>query len=109
MGYHTCRWNYLNQEDVKDVIANFDNYDFPIDVIWGDVDTQDYHRYFTWHKEDFNNPVEMLNNLSTTDRKFVTHVDPHYMVDPDYFVYAEALEHDYFVKDENGRPFVGRD
>jgi alpha 1,3-glucosidase len=30
LAYHQCRWNYNDQEDVKTVANNFDNYDIPM-------------------------------------------------------------------------------
>lgn len=38
IGHHQCRWNYLSQEDVLEVSANFDKYDIPMDVIWLDIE-----------------------------------------------------------------------
>lgn len=93
--------------DVKEVVAEFDNHDIPLDAIWGGAWTQDDNRYFTWNPETFDDPLEMLNNLSATNRKFVTHVDPHLKVDEDYFVYREAEENEYLAKNEDGSSYVG--
>jgi len=30
IAYHQCRWNYNDQEDVRDVANNFDFYDIPM-------------------------------------------------------------------------------
>ena len=38
LGYHQCRWSYMNQGEVNDLITNFDKYDIPFDVIWLDID-----------------------------------------------------------------------
>lgn len=38
IGHHQCRWNYLSQEDVLQVSANFDKYDMPMDVVWLDIE-----------------------------------------------------------------------
>lgn len=38
IGHHQCRWNYLNQQDVKEVSAKFDEYDIPMDVMWLDIE-----------------------------------------------------------------------
>lgn len=37
IGYHQCRWNYLNEEDVLTVVQRFDEEDMPLDVIWLDM------------------------------------------------------------------------
>ena len=38
IGHHQCRWNYLNQQDVKEVSERFDEYDIPMDVLWLDIE-----------------------------------------------------------------------
>ena len=38
IGHHQCRWNYLSQDDVLEVSANFDKHDIPMDVIWLDIE-----------------------------------------------------------------------
>lgn len=37
-GYHQSRWNYNDQEDVKNVDESFDEHDIPCDVIWLDIE-----------------------------------------------------------------------
>ena len=44
LGYHQCRWNYRDQEDVAEVNANLDNFDIPADVIWLDIEHTDGKR-----------------------------------------------------------------
>lgn len=107
LGYHQCRWNYDNESDVKNVIANLDNNDFPVDVIWLDIEYTDGKRYFTWNLNAFSDPIEMQQNISSTDRKLVTIIDPHIKVDENYEVYTGALEKDFFVKYPNGTVFEG--
>ncbi|KAJ8949565.1 hypothetical protein NQ318_016196, partial [Aromia moschata] len=106
LGYHQCRWSYNSQEDVKYVVAEMDNHDFPMDAIWLDIDYTDEKRYFTWNPESFSDPIEMQKNLSTTNRKLVTILDPHIKVDDNYPVYAGA-KGKYFVKWANGSDFEG--
>jgi alpha-glucosidase (family GH31 glycosyl hydrolase) len=38
LGYHQCRWNYVNEKDVDEVDANFDKHDIPYDVLWLDIE-----------------------------------------------------------------------
>lgn len=48
VGYHQCRWNYNDQQDVKSVDAGFDSHDVPYDVLWLDIEHTNGKRYFTW-------------------------------------------------------------
>lgn len=69
LGYHQCRWNYNDQEDVKSVDAGFDEHDIPYDFIWLDIEHTDGKRYFTWDPQKFATPKEMLQGLMDKKRK----------------------------------------
>lgn len=45
LGYHQCRWNYNDQEDVHSVNSGFDEHDIPYDVIWLDIEHTDNKKY----------------------------------------------------------------
>ncbi|KAJ8949575.1 hypothetical protein NQ318_016206 [Aromia moschata] len=106
LGYHQCRFTYTSQEEVKDVVAQMDNHDFPMDAVWLDDGHSNGNRYFEWNPENFSDPVEMQKYISATGRKIVTIIDPHIKVDSNYSVYAEAKEK-YFIKWTNGSNFEG--
>ncbi|KAJ1550857.1 hypothetical protein HK405_015732, partial [Cladochytrium tenue] len=103
IGYHQCRWNYVDQDDVANVDAGFDSHNIPCDVIWLDIEHTDGKRYFTWDKATFPDPKAMLAELAKKGRKMVTIVDPHIKVDNSYPVYNEANHHQLFVLDAGGR------
>ncbi|MCP9264701.1 Neutral alpha-glucosidase AB [Dirofilaria immitis] len=63
LGYHQCRWNYNDEEDVHEVHANFDKHDIPVDAIWLDIEHTDAKRYFTWDPNKFSKPKEMIDSL----------------------------------------------
>ncbi|XP_037249368.1 neutral alpha-glucosidase C isoform X2 [Falco rusticolus] len=107
LGYHQCRWNYEDEQDVKAVDAGFDEHDIPYDVIWLDIEHTDGKRYFTWDKKKFQNPRKMQEHLRKKKRKLVVIVDPHIKIDPTYTLYSQAKDKGYFVKDRNGQDFEG--
>uniref|UniRef100_A0A8B9W0R6 Glycoside hydrolase family 31 N-terminal domain-containing protein n=1 Tax=Anas zonorhyncha TaxID=75864 RepID=A0A8B9W0R6_9AVES len=107
LGYHQCRWNYEDEQDVKAVDAGFDEHDIPYDVIWLDIEHTDGKRYFTWDKKKFQNPKRMQELLRKKKRKLVVIVDPHIKVDPMYALYSQGKDKGYFVKDRNGQDFEG--
>lgn len=107
LGYHQSRWNYENQDDLKDVVANFNSHNIPLDVIWLDIDYTDGKKYFTWDYTQFSDPVEMQQNISATHKRLVTIIDPHIKVEEGYAVYDGALEQDLFVKLSDGSNFEG--
>ena len=47
LGYHQCRWNYRDEHDVATVEGMFEELDYPMDVIWLDIEHTNGKRYFT--------------------------------------------------------------
>ncbi|KAM5240873.1 neutral alpha-glucosidase C isoform 4-T5 [Hipposideros larvatus] len=107
LGYHQCRWNYEDEQDVKAVDEGFDKHDIPYDVIWLDIEHTEGKRYFTWDKKRFPNPERMQELLQNKKRKLVVISDPHIKIDPDYSVYAKAKEQGFFVRNHEGGDFEG--
>lgn len=107
LGYHQCRWNYKDEEDVSNVDSGFDKHQIPYDVLWLDIEHTDGKRYFTWDSSHFPNPVAMQDDIASRGRKMVTIVDPHIKRDTEYRIFAEAQEKGYFVKDRDGKDFDG--
>lgn len=69
IAYHQCRWNYIDEKDVAEVDAGFDEHDIPYDVLWLDIEHTDGKRYFTWDAGKFGNSITMLKNLDAKTRK----------------------------------------
>ncbi|XP_053553897.1 neutral alpha-glucosidase C isoform X2 [Bombina bombina] len=107
LGYHQCRWNYEDEEDVEAVDSGFDEHGIPYDVIWLDIEHTEEKRYFTWDEKRFPNPIQMQEKLREKKRKLVAISDPHIKVDPSYTLYTEAKEKGYFVKKQTGQDFEG--
>ncbi|KAI9360044.1 glycosyl hydrolases family 31-domain-containing protein [Zopfochytrium polystomum] len=103
IGYHQCRWNYQDEQDVADVDANFDVNDIPYDVLWLDIEHTDGKRYLTWDSVKFPTPKAMQEGLASKGRKMVTIVDPHIKSDDGYRVSKKAKDLDLFVKGPNGK------
>jgi mannosyl-oligosaccharide alpha-1,3-glucosidase len=103
LGYHQCRWNYRDERDVAGVDAGFEEHDFPMDVIWLDIEYTDGKRYFTWDKHAFPNPLEMQKNISSHGRRMVTVIDPHIKTDPNYHIHKEATELGLYIKEPDGK------
>ena len=108
LGYHQCRWNYKDEEDVSAVHAKFDEHNLPFDVLWLDIEHTDRKRYFTWNEDFFPTPLRMQQELARTGRKMVTIIDPHLRAEDDYAVYAAAKEQSLLVrKADNSSHFEG--
>lgn len=102
LGYQQCRWSYDCYDRVMEIAKNFREKDIPCDTIYLDIDYMDGYRVFTWDKNKFNNPENMINELRDMGFKVVTIIDPGVKVDKDYKIYDEGLEHGYYAKDKDG-------
>ncbi|KAG6819063.1 hypothetical protein H0H93_015852 [Arthromyces matolae] len=116
LGYHQCRWNYVNSDDIRTVQKRFDEEDMPVDVFWLDIEYAEDHKYFIWDKKNFPDPVEMINDVAALGRKclltgirdqMVVIVDPHLKRVSDYPVYKKASDLGFLVKNKNNDEYEG--
>jgi len=103
LGYHQCRWNYRDENDVYNVHDKFEELDYPYDVLWLDIEHTDGKRYFTWDDALFPHPEAMQEKLHSQGRRMVTIVDPHIKRDTQYYIHKEATNLGLYVKDASGR------
>lgn len=103
IAYHQCRWNYVTDEDVRDVDRKFDKSNIPYDVIWLDIEYTDGKKYFTWDPMTFGNPLDMQEQLDEHERKLVYIIDPHIKNEGNYPVVDELKKQDLAThnKDDN--------
>ncbi|KAH3682410.1 hypothetical protein WICPIJ_006620 [Wickerhamomyces pijperi] len=105
LGYHQCRWNYNDEDDVLTVSKTMDEYEIPYDVIWLDVEYTVEKKYFTWNPAHFPDPERMMAKLDETGRTLVAIIDPHLKLD--YPVSDELVKHDLALKTNKGDNFKG--
>ena len=103
LGYHQCRWNYKDEQDVYQVHGKFEELDYPYDVLWLDIEHTNDKRYFTWDKPLFPNPKEMQETLWSQGRRMVTIVDPHVKRDNNYYIHKDATAKGLYIKDKDGK------
>ncbi|KAJ9118822.1 hypothetical protein QFC24_006021 [Naganishia onofrii] len=102
LGYHQCRWNYIDETDVLEVQRRFDEEDIPLDVTWLDIEYAEEHRYFDWDKKHFPDPQRMQNEVGSKGRKMVAIVDPHIKRTDDFRIYKDAQEKNVITKKSDG-------
>lgn len=109
LGYHQCRWNYVSQDDVKEVDRNFDRFDIPYDVIWLDIEYTDGKKYFTWDPLNFGDPLSMQAQLQRRRRRLVAIIDPHIKKEADYNISAQLIGRSLAVRDKAAdQPYDGQ-
>lgn len=107
IGYHQCRWNYVSDEDVKDVDRKFDKYNIPYDVIWLDIEYTQEKKYFTWDPLNFPDPIGMEKQLDETERKLVVIIDPHIKNTGSYPIVDELKSKDLAIHNKENNIFEG--
>ncbi|SMQ53257.1 unnamed protein product [Zymoseptoria tritici ST99CH_3D7] len=104
---HQCRWNYVTDEDVRDVDKKFDKHRIPYDVIWLDIEYTDGKKYFTWDSMTFPDPLGMQKQLDEHDRKLVAIIDPHIKNEGGYPIVDELKSKGLAVNNKEGNIYEG--
>ncbi|MFT5617407.1 MAG: alpha-glucosidase [Arenicella sp.] len=102
LGFHQCKWSYYPESEVKRITKRFRDEQIPCDCIYLDIDYMEDYKCFTWDKEKFPRPAKMLKELAEDGFKTIVMIDPGIKIDPEYSVYNEGVENDYFVKRQDG-------
>ena len=108
LGFHQCKWSYYPESNVREITSKFRELQIPCDAIYLDIDYMDGFRCFTWDDEKFPNPTKMISDLREEGFKTIAIIDPGIKVDPEYSVYQEAMENDYFCKRADGPYMKGK-
>ena len=107
IAYHQCRWNYVTDEDVKDVDRKFDKFNIPFDIIWLDIEYTEGKKYFTWDPQTFPDPQGMQKQLAEHERKLVAIIDPHIKHEGGFRISDELKSKELAVKDHGNGIYQG--
>ncbi|KZF20312.1 glycoside hydrolase family 31 protein [Xylona heveae TC161] len=107
VGYHQCRWNYVTDEDVRDVDRKFDKHNIPYDVIWLDIEYTEGKKYFTWDPMTFGDSIGMQKQLDLRDRKLVAIIDPHIKNEKGFRISEELKGKNLAVMNKDGNIYEG--
>jgi alpha-glucosidase len=108
LGYHQCRWFHYTQDAVERIGNRHRGLDVPLDALWLDIEYMDGYRVFTWNAELFPDVDRMLQQLATLGIRVITIVDPGVKYEPEYWVFAQAIERDVLCKTEGGDIYIGQ-
>lgn len=107
LGYHQSRYSYESEEEVRALAKNFVERDIPVDVIHLDIHYMDEYRVFTFDKNRFPNPEQLITDLREMGIRIVPIVDPGVKKDPEYPIYQEGVWQDNFCKYIEGNIYYG--
>lgn len=98
IGYQQCRYSYYPDTEVLDVAKKFRDKDIPADVIVLDIHYMDQYKIFSWDKERFPNPENMIAQLKDMGFEVVVICDPGIKTEANYLPYDTGKEKDVFLK-----------
>ncbi|WP_164667986.1 glycoside hydrolase family 31 protein [Virgibacillus doumboii] len=107
LGYQQSRYSYQSETEVREVAENFINKNIPIDAIHLDIHYMNGFRVFTFDKEKFPNPEQLISDLREMGIRVVPIVDPGVKKDAEYAVYQEGINQDLFCKYMEGDVYFG--
>ncbi|SHG47370.1 glycoside hydrolase family 31 protein [Ornithinibacillus halophilus] len=107
LGYHQSRYSYETEAEVRELAQNFIDKEIPIDVIHLDIHYMNGYRVFTFDKEHFPNPEQLIKDLREMGIRIVPIVDPGVKKDSEYAIYQEGVNQDLFCKYIEGQTYFG--
>jgi alpha-glucosidase (family GH31 glycosyl hydrolase) len=112
MGWHQCKYGYNSTDSLRYVYDNYNSHDFPMDVLWSDIDHMLKYRDFTYDEEGvYAGLPDLITELHKDHRKYVPIVDAGVAIvrDGSYPVFDEGLKKDVFIKSGNEERTKGKD
>lgn len=106
-GYQQCRWSYMNEEEIREVVKGHRENHIPLDAVYMDIDYMDSYKDFTINEKAFPKFDEFVEEMKKEHIRLVPIIDAGVKIEKGYDVYEEGVKNNYFCKDEEGKDFVG--
>lgn len=91
LGFHQCRYSYMNEQEIYDLAKKFRDIKIPLDTIYLDIHYMDSFKSFTVDKENFPNLKKMIKDHQDQGFTFISIIDPHIKIEEGYHVYDSGL------------------
>ena len=105
-GIGQSRWGYASIEDFEKVISSYEENDFPLDMVYMDIDYMTEYEDFTINESRFPDFDNFVKKVKERGIRLVPIVDTGIKVKNDYDVYLEGFEKNAYCVDKSGKPFV---
>jgi alpha-glucosidase (family GH31 glycosyl hydrolase) len=93
---------------IRDVVANYEAADLPLDTQWSDIDYLDKYRDFTYDSQgNYAGLKDFVDELHGKNMKYIPIIDAGLAYRNDYDQFKEGQDKDVFIKSPNGETFVG--
>lgn len=109
LGFHLCRWGFKNTNETLEIVKKLRKAEIPQDVQWNDIDYMDRKEDFTYSSQ-FGDMPSMVDVLHQEGLHYVMIVDPGISNQSPgkYYPYDLGIDMDIFIKDDQGKPLVGK-
>ncbi|MEW1829886.1 TIM-barrel domain-containing protein [Streptomyces sp. NPDC088196] len=103
LGHHHARWGFGSEQEVRRIVAGYQERGLPLDAVHLDIDHYDEHQVFTVDHERFPELPVLAEELRRDGIRLVSIVDPAVKAEPGNAVYDSGTAEDAFVRDASGR------
>lgn len=103
LGHHHARWGFGSEQEIRRIVAGYQERGLPLDAVHLDIDHYDEHQVFTVDHERFPELPVLAEELRRDGIRLVSIVDPAVKAEPGNAVYDSGTAEDAFVRDASGR------
>ncbi|KAL5484357.1 hypothetical protein EMCRGX_G020837 [Ephydatia muelleri] len=110
LGWHQGRYGFQNIKDVEGVTKLYSENQIPLEAVWSDIDHMDDYKNFTLEYNNYSAPEvqNFVEHLHRRGMRYVVILDPAIKIDHGYEPYDDGLKQGIYIKDKNGKIYVGR-
>ncbi len=105
-GYGQSRWSYMNEDEIREVVAEHKKNQIPLDSVYLDIDYMERYKDFTVDEKAFPEFEMFVKEMKDQDIHLVPIIDAGVKIEEGYDTYEEGVKNGYFCKKENGEEFV---
>ena len=103
-GNTQSRWSYMNEDEVREVVANYRSSNMPLDAVVLDIDYMERYKDFTVDEERFPHFADFTAEMKARGIRLVPIIDAGVKIEDGYDVYEEGLKNGYFCTNQDGTP-----
>ncbi|MER5380389.1 TIM-barrel domain-containing protein [Streptomyces sp. NPDC002688] len=107
LGHQHARWGFGSEQEVRRIVAGYQERGLPLDAVHLDIDHYDAHQVFTVDRDNFPKLPVLADELRRDGIRLVSIVDPAVKAEPGNAVYDSGLAEDAFVRDVSGQLVKG--
>ena len=106
-GNAQSRWSYMNEDEVREVVANYRANNMPLDAVVLDIDYMEHYKDFTVDAQRFPRFADFAAEMKAQGIHLVPIIDAGVKIEDGYDVYEEGVKNGYFCTNQDGTfPFM---